>query len=283
MNAGIFVSTDRRDDTEGLCPEAVAILADPGLPLAARRCLERFFRWGAAPTVDGYCDLFAPAGTLLDADMAEPITGAAIRESITRVLTLLPDFRFAPRRVLSDGPHVFVLAANRATLGDRPLAWDAIYALTLGDDRIAAGRRYYDQAALLDGSETFAIPAPNGGPPAEPAREGAELDVGMRADAWNRHDVAALAGPLGPARLYMAGVARPLTATTEIVAALGAFARRSGGLTVAPGAVVRTAHGTGIEWVGTIGAGATARRFAFVELALQQPCEWRVLFNTFGL
>lgn len=257
-------------------------------PAATRRCLDRFFAWGSAPTVDAYCALFARDGTLLDADMDRPIGGEAIRESITRVLRLLPDFRFAPRRVLAQGPHAFVLAANRATLGDRALAWDAVYALTLDGDRIGAGRRYYDQAALLTGVDSFVLddaPGVNGVPrPGEPCDPGA-IDPVARAAAWNAGDFGALRRALGPVRLHLAGLGRPVESDREVAAALAAFAARSDGLSVRPGAVVRDAGGTAIEWVGTIGRGPAARRFALVELCtpLRERCEWRLLFNTMGL
>lgn len=257
-------------------------------PAETRRCLARFFAWGATPTVDAYCDLFARGGTLLDADMDRPIAGAEIRESITRVLQLLPDFRFEPRRVLAEGAHAFVLAANRATLGDRPLAWDAVYALTLHGDRIGAGRRYYDQAALLTGADTFTLDAASSrARPAqrEPRRGVEAIDLVDRAAIWNRGDVGALADALGPVRLHLAGVARPLESDHDVAAALAAFAARSDGLTVRPAAVARDAGGIAIEWTGTIGRGAAARRFAFVELCmpLRERCEWRLLFNTSGL
>lgn len=257
-------------------------------PAETRRCLDRFFTWGAAPTIDGYCGLFAPGGTLLDADMERPIAGEAIRESITRVLQLLPDFRFTPQRVLTQGPHAFVLAANHATLGDRVLAWDAVYALTLDGDRIGAGRRYYDQAALLTGADTFTLGETSSRPRAaqlEPRRGLDAIDVVERAAIWNRGDVAALGDALGPVRLHLAGFARPLESERDVAAALAAFAGRSDGLNVRPAAVARDAASIAIEWTGTVGRGAAARRFAFVELCTQLPerCEWRLLFNTLGL
>jgi hypothetical protein len=285
VNAGIFLST-QEPVTAGLSDA----LAAPALP-RTRACLERFFRWGAAPTVDAYCDLFAPGGTLLDADMEEPISGPAIRESITRVLQLLPDFHFRPVRVIAADPHVFVLAANRATLGERALVWDAVYALTLADDRIASGRRYYDQAALLTGAETFPLAATNERsdrtvtrPAAPPVLDG-ELDLSARADAWNRRDVERLWPAPGPVRLHLAGVGRALAGDDAVRAAFAAVAARIEGLRVAPGAVVRAPAGTAIEWVGTIGLGAARRRFALVELCTPLPevCEWHVVFNTLGL
>jgi ketosteroid isomerase-like protein len=274
-----------------MTPEARAILADPDLPLATGACLERFFRWGAAPTVDAYCDLFAADGTLLDADMEAPIRGATIRESITRVLQLLPDFRFRPVRVVHAGPHAFVLAANRASLGDRALVWNAIYALTLAGERIRAGRRYYDQAALLTGTDTFAR-APHAGPDdgddgpdTPPTPDGLARDLAARTAAWNRRDLASLAAPLGRVRLHLAGVARPLERAADVRTALAAVAARVDRLAVEPGAVVRSDRGTAVEWVGTIGSGAGRRRFALVELCAPLPevCEWHLVFNTLGL
>jgi hypothetical protein len=280
VDAGIFLPTR----------EVRAILADPDLPAATRACLERFFRWGAAPTVDGYCDLFAAGGTLLDADMAAPIRGGEIRASITRVLQLLPDFRFRPVRAVHEGPHVFVLAANRATLGERALVWNAVYALTLAGDRIGAGRRYYDQAALLTGAETFAVVPAGGadaaaGTGAEPAPDGLARDLAARAAVWNRRDLPRLSAPLGRVRLHLAGVAGPLERAADVGAALAAVATRLDGLAIEPGAVVRSDRGSAVEWVGTIGTGAARRRFALVELGIPLPeaCEWHVVFNTLGL
>lgn len=257
-------------------------------PAETRRCLDRFLAWGAAPTVDAYCDLFARGGTLLDADMDRPIAGEAIRESITRVLQLLPDFRFAPRCVLVEGPHAFVLAANRATLGDRALAWDAVYALTLDGDRIGAGRRYYDQASLLTGVDTFTVDRASDGDltaARHTRRDFAAIDLSDRAAILNRGNFGALQDALGAVRLHLAGLAQPVERDRDVAAALAAFAARSEGLAVRPGAVVRNAGGTAIEWVGTIGRGTAARRFALVELCTPLPerCEWRLLFNSMGL
>lgn len=255
-------------------------------PAETRRCLARFFAWGAAPTVDAYCELFGRDGTLLDADMDRPIAGDAIRESITRVLQLLPDFRFTPRVALTEGPHAFVLAANRATLGDRPLAWDAVYALTIRGDRIGAGRRYYDQAALLTGSDTFTLGGAADALGGSRGRQNlADLDLAARTALWNGGDFGALPAALGPVRLHLAGLARPIESGRDVAAALAAFAARSDGLAVRPAAVVHDAGRLAVEWTGTIGRGAAARRFALVELCTPLPerCEWRLLFNTMGL
>ncbi len=271
---------------EAATDAVAAILDDPALTEPTRRCLTRFFRWGAAPTVDAYCDLFAAGGTLLDADMEAPISGEAIRESITRVLALLPDFRFTPLTAIADGSHLFVLASNRATLGDRSLAWEAVYALTLHGDRIGAGRRYYDQAALLEGGDTFAadvVASPEVGAPARAAA--LALDPVGRAVAWNRRDVGSLVAPLAAARFRMSGLSGELAGPAEVAGALARFAVRSEGLAVRAGAVATSAAGTAIEWVGAIGTETRPRRFAMVELVTPAtpPREWRLLFNSLGL
>jgi hypothetical protein len=277
VDAGVHFEDE---EIRGARPDA--ILADAALTSAARACLARFFAWGAAPTVDGYCALFAPGATLLDADMPAPIRGEAIRESITRVLTLLPDFRFAPVDVVAEGAHVFVRAANRASLGDRALAWDAVYALTLAGDRIGAGRRYYDQAALLTGAETFGAdhrPPPAGGTVPGGQRD-AKLDLAAREAAWNGRDVGALLRPLGPVSLTMSGVADALRSTADVAAACARFAVRAEGLAVSRGAVATTAAATAVEWCGHVGLGAAVRRFAMVEWIADR--EWRLVFNTLG-
>lgn len=270
---------------------AEARVADATIAEDAQRCLGRFFAWGAAPTVDAYCDLFAPDATLLDADMEHPIRGDEIRASITRVLTLLPDFRFAPVRVYAEGPHVFVLAANRASLGERALAWDAVYALTLAGDRIRAGRRYYDRAALLNETATFAADvaaAPRSHSRGDEHRGAAarEMDLAARTAAWNRRDVRALAAPLGDARLHLSGLAAPLERRDDVATALGCLLARAADLSLEPRAVARGAGGTAIEWVGSVGPATTRRRLAMVEL-LPAPTagvrEWRLVFDTLGL
>lgn len=300
MHAGILSPTARRSETEQAAGVEVA-RALRGLSDRVARCLDRFFRWGAAPTVDAYCDLFGSDGTLLDADMAAPIRGAAIRDAITGVLSLLPDFRFAPVRVIAEEPHVFVRAANRATLGDRALAWDAVYALTLDGDRIAAGRRYYDRGVLVTGLACFAAAAgehdaagerdvPVSVASTSPVSAAAHhlpllFDLAARADAWNGRDVAALVGPIAHARLRMAGVGRDLDGSAAARAVVEAFLARAPGLRLAPGAVARTPSATAVEWVGSIGAGADARRFALVELVDALPAirEWHLLFDTSAL
>ena len=260
-------------------PTAPTHFHEHGLTDETRRCLARFVRWGGAPTIDGYCDLFAPRGTLLDADMEAPISGNAIRDSITRVLTLLPDFHFAPVAVVGEGRHLFVRAANRATLGERALAWEAVYALTLAGDRIAAGRRYYDRAALLFETGTFGVAAATS-PADRPEVEGptVAVEVAARAAAWNRHDLGALLAPLGRTSLRMSGMDRPLVGSAAIAGALARFAVRSGGLGLTAGAVAASAAGLAVEWVGRAGTS----RFAMVEWFSPPGAEreWILMFDT---
>ena len=118
-------------------------------PPHIERFLTRFLDFGDRPTVDKYSDLFAPGGTLFDAGMPVPIDGEAIRQAITQVLTLIPDFRFDPVRIGHNDSYVFFEAANTATLAGEPCTWTAIYAVTLSADRVRLGRRYYDRAELF--------------------------------------------------------------------------------------------------------------------------------------
>jgi hypothetical protein len=190
-------------------------------------------------------------------------------------------FALRPRPPWPTAPAFSYFAANRASLGDRPLAWDAVYALTLAGDRIAAGRRYYEQAALLTGVATFgADHGPAGDPVAPDARVDAPLDLDARAVAWNRRDIGALLRPLGSVGLRMSGVAGPLASIADVAAALARFAVRAEGLEVALGAVAVTPDATVVEWSGRVGLGAATRRLAMVEGI--DARQWRLVFNTRG-
>ena len=111
--------------------------------------LQRFTAWGAGPTVDGYVELFAPDGTLFDSGMDQPLGRDHIRPLITATLQLLDGFRFVPIRHGRNEDTLYVEAQNSATLGGTALAWPAVYCLTAAGDRVARGRRYYDQAPLF--------------------------------------------------------------------------------------------------------------------------------------
>jgi len=282
---------------------AERLLADPSLTSAARAWLTRFFAWGARPTVEAYCDLFASDGTLLDAGMDRPIAGPEIREAITRILSFVPDFLFSPVQVVHEGAHVFVVAQNRATAMGRALAWDAVYAITLDGDRVARGRRYYDQAAILGGESLLAPPSPVApGESVDGEATGshvasddqasslwsaeAGVDLAARETAWNRLDVPALLAAVGGATLCAPGVPRPIADPAEQGAVLERFGRVTAERTLTVGASAVMSAATAIEWVGTIGGAPAPRRFAMVEIidaAGAAPRRWRLAFDTMGL
>lgn len=54
-------------------------------------------------------------------------------------------------------------------------------------------------------------------------------------------------GTLGPVRLHLAGLGRPIESDRDVAAVLAAFAARSDGLAVRPGADVCDAGGMAIE------------------------------------
>jgi len=281
---------------------AERLLADPSLTSAARAWLTRFFAWGARPTVDAYCDLFAPDGTLLDAGMDRPIAGSEIREAITRILSFVPDFQFTPVQVVHEGAHVFVVARNRATAVGRALAWEAVYAITLDGDRVGRGRRYYDQAAILGGESLLAPASPAGHAepvdkepacshaasddrslPIRPAEGG--VDLAAREAAWNCLDVPALLAAVGGATLCAPGITGAIADPAEQGAVLERIGRLTPGRVLKVGAAAATRWATAVEWIGTAGGAAGARRFAMVEIVDApdvEPRQWRLAFDTMG-
>jgi ketosteroid isomerase-like protein len=120
--------------------------------------LERFFRFGAAPSVATYLDLFDPDATLFDSGMPRPIRVPEIPEHIEGILRLVPDFHMTPERWRAHGPTLFVEAANQASLAGKPLRWHSVYCMDLTGDRVARGRRYYDRRPLF-ASLNAALPA----------------------------------------------------------------------------------------------------------------------------
>ena len=134
------------------------------------RFLERFFRFGAAPSVATYLDLFDPEATLFDSGMPRPIRVPEIPEHIAGVLRLVPDFRMTPQRWRTRDTTIFVEAKNQASLAGKPLRWDSVYCMDIAGDRVMRGRRYYDRRALFANlnPELPALPAsalrPDGDP-----------------------------------------------------------------------------------------------------------------------
>ncbi|MEW6270098.1 MAG: hypothetical protein AB1689_12470, partial [Thermodesulfobacteriota bacterium] len=113
------------------------------------RFLERFFRFGAAPSVESYMPLFHPEATLFDDGMERAIGYAEIPASIEATLALAQDFVMVPERWRANGRALFVEARNEATVLGTRHAWRSVYRIDLDGDRVRRGRRYYDRAPLL--------------------------------------------------------------------------------------------------------------------------------------
>src|SRR5690606_38685172 len=113
------------------------------------RFLERFRRFGAAPSVETYMPLFHPEATLFDDGMERPIGYDEIPASIEATLALVQGFVMAPERWRVSGGALFVEARNEATIFGARKAWRSVYRIDLDGDRVRRGRRYYDRAPLL--------------------------------------------------------------------------------------------------------------------------------------
>ncbi|MEM7410510.1 MAG: nuclear transport factor 2 family protein [Myxococcota bacterium] len=111
--------------------------------------LDRFFAFGAEPSVDRYLALFHPEATLFDSGMPEPIPVAAIPEHFRTILAVIPDLQMVPERWREDDDTVFVEARNTATVGNTPMEWRSIYCVDLDGGHVIRGRRYYDRRGLF--------------------------------------------------------------------------------------------------------------------------------------
>jgi hypothetical protein len=96
-----------------------------------------------------YLDLFDPEGTVQHPGMTEPLNGPDITDFIHRALRLMPDFHLRPLRWCARHDTLFVEARNSGSVNGQPITWPATYCLVLRDDRVLAGRAYYDRAAVL--------------------------------------------------------------------------------------------------------------------------------------
>jgi len=159
------------------------------------RFLERFFRFGASPSVETYLPLFHPDATLFDDGMERPIGVAEIPASITATLALAQGLVMVPERWRVGGDTVFVEARNEASIFGTLQRWQSVYRIVLSGDHVIDGRRYYDRAPLLaaldpslprlpslepDGSE-YAAPEP---PPSLAPGAAANDLVSLCARAW---------------------------------------------------------------------------------------------------
>lgn len=139
-----------------------------------RSWMEKYTKWGAQPSAAGYVDLFAPAGTLYDSESGRPLPREELGAHMERVLERVPDLRLEPLRWRANGSTVFVEARNSGTIGGTFIEWPSVYGLTLDEDGVARGRRYYDRVPLLSHVVSDLPAAPSYEPRSDPALEGPE-------------------------------------------------------------------------------------------------------------
>jgi limonene-1,2-epoxide hydrolase len=156
--------------------------------------LERFVRFGAAPSVESYTALFHRDATLFDDGMERPITLPEIPAHIQATLALIPGFVMTPERWRVGGPAVFVEARNEAKIAGERAAWRSVYRVELEGSKVLRGRRFFDRAPLLARLDPRLPRLPEfplgAGETAEPATAGADCAAGAEelaarcADAW---------------------------------------------------------------------------------------------------
>ena len=111
--------------------------------------LERFVRFGAAPSVESYTALFHEDATLFDDGMERPLTRPEIPAHIQATLALIPGFVMTPERWRARGPAVFVEARNEAKIAGERAFWRSVYRVELAGSLVLRGRRFFDRAPLL--------------------------------------------------------------------------------------------------------------------------------------
>jgi hypothetical protein len=111
--------------------------------------LERFVRFGAAPSVESYTALFHADATLFDDGMERPLTRPEIPAHIQATLALIPGFVMTPERWRARGPAVFVEARNEAKIAGEGAFWRSVYRVELAGSLVLRGRRFFDRAPLF--------------------------------------------------------------------------------------------------------------------------------------
>jgi limonene-1,2-epoxide hydrolase len=170
---------------------------EPGVSAADLAAfLERFVRFGAAPSVASYTALFHPEATLFDDGMERPLTRPEIPAHIEATLALIPGFAMTPERWRAGGPAVFVEARNEAKLAGERVHWRSVYRVELEGSLVLRGRRFFDRAPLLARVDpklprlpALSLEAEAGGgaavpPPGPECAPGAEALAAHCAEAW---------------------------------------------------------------------------------------------------
>jgi len=114
--------------------------------------VEKFARFWAAPSLDGFAAVLRPDVTLVQ-PLSPPMRGLdAVRAAFAPVFRWLPDLCGTVDRwtATPDGVVVFIEFRLRATIGGRPFEWQLVDRFDVGADGLATARvSYFDPLPLL--------------------------------------------------------------------------------------------------------------------------------------
>ncbi|MFC0112945.1 nuclear transport factor 2 family protein [Kibdelosporangium aridum] len=252
--------------------------AGGALPGNVREFMRAYEKWGAAPTVEAYMDLFTSDATLMDSGLAAPIERPRIRAQIEAVLKVIPDFRFDPFTVTAsrDGKIAFIEARNTGTVRGKTVSFTTTHRLVLDGSKVRQGRRFWDQTELF---RPVAPELPNLFAGLEPA-DITEKRTGLREWAWNAEQPAAL---VAGTSLRGPGLTTPLS----IRGAIAYLERLFGAVDfdLRAGHEVQQDGTSYLEWAGTAEIGGEYPRtvsFGIVE-RLKRNGEWTLSFDTLDM
>jgi hypothetical protein len=115
-----------------------------------REFVDRFGRFWARPSLDGFAQVLAPHVTLMQ-PLAPTMRGLdAVRAGFAPLFAWLPDVHGVVDRWSASGDVVFIEFRLRATLGGRPFEWPLIDRFVVGPDGMATERlTYFDPLPLV--------------------------------------------------------------------------------------------------------------------------------------
>jgi hypothetical protein len=115
-----------------------------------REFVDRFARFWARPSLDGFAKVLAPTVTLRQ-PMAPTMHGLEqVRAGFKPVFDWLPDIHGEVDRWTAEGDVVFIEFRLRATIGGRPFEWPLIDRFVVGPDGMAIERlTYFDPLPLV--------------------------------------------------------------------------------------------------------------------------------------
>ena len=112
--------------------------------------VDRFQRFWAAPSLDGFAAVLTPDVELVQ-PLSPPMRGLAqVRAGFEPVFAWLPDVHGVVDGWSSTGNVVFIQFRLRATIGGRPFEWPLVDRFVVRDDGMAVQRTsYFDPLPLL--------------------------------------------------------------------------------------------------------------------------------------